>query len=115
MNRKRPFDIHHAIQAIRQAVQPVPKAAMFALADEGFGTPFEMLVACIISIRTRDEVTMVCARRLFGLQARLHGQAAEMLDLPGARHVPAGGCKGASLKARLNCNSNDSHGGNCHA
>jgi endonuclease-3 len=67
MDLKRPFDIHHAIQEIRQAVRPFPKAAMFALADEGFGTAFEMLVACLISIRTRDEVTMVCARRLFGL------------------------------------------------
>src|SRR3954452_6128491 len=67
MDPKRPFDIHHAIQAIRHAVRPFPKAAMFALAEEGFGTPFEMLVACIISIRTLDEVTMVCARRLFGL------------------------------------------------
>lgn len=28
---------------------------MFALAEEGFGSAFEMLVACIISIRTRDE------------------------------------------------------------
>jgi endonuclease III len=67
MDPKRPFDIHRAIQEIRQAVRPFPKAAMFALADEGFGTAFEMLVACIISIRTRDEVTMVCARRLFGV------------------------------------------------
>ena len=64
---KRPFDIDHAVQQVRQAVQPFPKAAMFALAEEGFATPFEMLVACIISIRTFDEVTMVCARRLFGL------------------------------------------------
>jgi endonuclease-3 len=67
MNLKRPFDIDRAVQQVRQAVRPFPKAAMFALAEEGFATPFEMLVACIISIRTFDEVTMVCARRLFGL------------------------------------------------
>lgn len=67
MDAKRPFDIHLAIQRIREAVRGFPKAAMFALADEGFATAFEQLVACIISIRTRDEVTMVCARRLFGL------------------------------------------------
>jgi endonuclease III len=67
MDHKRPFDIDHAIQLVRQAVRPFPKAAMFALAEEGFTTPFEMLVACIISIRTFDEVTMVCARRLLGL------------------------------------------------
>ena len=67
MDSKHPFDIHRVIQLIRHAVQGFPKAAMFALAEEGFGTAFEMLAACIISIRTRDEVTMVCARRLFGI------------------------------------------------
>jgi endonuclease-3 len=62
-----PFDIDAVIRRIQEAVRPFPKAAMFALADEGFVTPFELLVACIISIRTLDEVTMVCSRRLFGL------------------------------------------------
>src|SRR5262249_19210858 len=32
---------------------------------EGFNSPFEQLVACMISIRTRDEVTLPTARRLF--------------------------------------------------
>jgi endonuclease-3 len=63
----RSFDIDAVIQRVRQAVRPFPKAAMFALAEEGFTTPFELLVACILSIRTRDEVTLVCSRRLFGL------------------------------------------------
>src|SRR5436309_158165 len=52
---------------IGEAVAKLPKAAMFELADEGFSTPFELLVACIISIRTRDETTLVCVRRLFEL------------------------------------------------
>ena len=38
---------------------------MFALADEGYRTLFDQLVACILSIRTRDEVSLVAARRLF--------------------------------------------------
>jgi endonuclease III len=38
---------------------------MFALADEGYRSLFEQLVACILSIRTRDEVSLVAARRLF--------------------------------------------------
>jgi endonuclease-3 len=67
MDAKRPFDIDRAVEQVRQAVRPFPKAAMFALAEEGFATPFEMLVACIISIRTFDEVTVVSARRLFEL------------------------------------------------
>jgi len=62
---KRPFDIDQVIRRIRVAVRPFPKAAMFELADDGFGSPFEQIVACIISIRTRDEVTVPTARRLF--------------------------------------------------
>ena len=56
-----------ALERIGEAVRPFPKAAMFELADEGFASPFELLVACIISIRTRDETTLVAARRLFEL------------------------------------------------
>ena len=62
---KRPFRIHVVIRRIRAAVSGLADAAMFALRDEGFGTPFEQLVACILSIRTRDEVMIVAARRLF--------------------------------------------------
>ncbi len=40
---------------------------MFELADDGFNSPFEQLVACIISVRTFDEVTIPCARRLFSV------------------------------------------------
>jgi endonuclease-3 len=64
---KRPIDIDLIFKRIRDAVRPFRKAAMFELADDGFGSPFELLVACIISIRTRDETTVVCARRLFEL------------------------------------------------
>ncbi|HEV8711835.1 MAG TPA: endonuclease III [Candidatus Binatia bacterium] len=64
---KRPFVIDVAIPRIRDAVRPFPKAALFELADEGFRSPFEQLVACIISIRTLDEVTLPTARRLFAL------------------------------------------------
>jgi len=64
---KRPFDIDLAMARIREAVRPFPPAALFALADEGFNSPFELLMACIISIRTYDEVMLPCARRLFAL------------------------------------------------
>ncbi len=62
---KKPFDIDKALAAIEQAVKPWPKAAMFELAEAGFNTPFEQLVACMISIRTYDEVTVPTARKLF--------------------------------------------------
>jgi endonuclease-3 len=38
---------------------------MFALAEQGHRSLFEQLVACILSIRTRDEVSLVAAQRLF--------------------------------------------------
>lgn len=59
------FDIDTAIDRIREAVKPFPKAAMFALADEGFDSLFEQLISCIISIRTYDEVSLPVSRRLF--------------------------------------------------
>ena len=62
---KHPFDIDTAIRRIRGAVAPFPKAAMFELAEDGFNSTFEQLVACIISIRTYDEVMLPTARRLF--------------------------------------------------
>lgn len=62
---KKPFDIGVAIRRIRKAVKPWPKAALFELSENGFTTPFEQLLACIISIRTYDEVTLPVSRRLF--------------------------------------------------
>jgi endonuclease-3 len=63
------FDIDLAMQRLREAVKPFAPAALFALADDGFDSPFEILIACLISTRTRDEVTTACARRLL-TQAR---------------------------------------------
>jgi endonuclease-3 len=62
---KKPFDIRRALKLIDQAIQPFRKAAMFELAEDGFSSTFEQLVACMISIRTFDEVTIPVARRLF--------------------------------------------------
>jgi endonuclease III len=68
---------------IREAVRPYPKAAMFELAEEGYRSAFEQIVACILSIRTRDEVSLVAARRLFGAArtpAALAGLAPAAID-----------------------------------
>jgi endonuclease-3 len=62
---KRPFDIDTAVKRIRVAVEPFAKAALFELADLGHTSAFEQLVACIISIRTFDEVMLPAARALF--------------------------------------------------
>jgi endonuclease-3 len=76
---KRPFDIGVALGRIREAVRPWPKAAMFALAEEGHGTLFEQVVACIISVRTRDEVSLEAARRLFAV-ARAPADLAQLAE-----------------------------------
>ena len=48
---KRPFDVDLVFARLREAVAPLPKAAMFELAEEGYDAPFEQLIACILSIR----------------------------------------------------------------
>jgi endonuclease-3 len=42
---------------------------MFALAELGYRTPFQQLVACMISIRTRDEESLPLSLRLFAAAA----------------------------------------------
>ena len=74
---KLPFDIDRAMDGIREAVRGFRKAALFELADDGFNSPFEQLVACLISIRTRDEDTVPLSRRLFA-RARTPAQVAAL-------------------------------------
>ncbi|CAN7214281.1 endonuclease III domain-containing protein [Massilia sp. LjRoot122] len=62
---KLPFDIDVALERIEDAVRPWPKAALFQLFEEGYTSTFEQLLACIISIRTYDEVTLPVSRKLF--------------------------------------------------
>jgi endonuclease III len=72
------LDIATAIRRIRKAIKPWPMAALFELAEDGFTSTFEQLIACIISIRTYDEVTLPVSRKLFE-RART---PAEMLKIP---------------------------------
>jgi endonuclease-3 len=74
---KRPFDIGLALERIEEAVRPWPKAALFQLAEEGYTSTFEQLLACIISIRTYDEVTLPVSRSLFA-RARLPAEVAQL-------------------------------------
>ena len=62
---KRPFDIDEMVHRIRHEVKQFADAAMFDLADQGYATPFHQLAACVISVRTRDEVSLPAAIRLF--------------------------------------------------
>ena len=62
---KLPFDLDEMLRRIGEAVRPFPPAALFGLAERGHSTVFELLVACIISIRTLDETTLPTALGLF--------------------------------------------------
>jgi endonuclease III len=59
-----PFDISLAFARLRDVMQAYPPAAMFQLAEEGHRSLFEQLIACIISIRTYDEVSLPVSRQL---------------------------------------------------
>ncbi len=74
---KEPFDIERALESVTEAVAPYPPAALFQQAEEGYDTLFEILIGCIISIRTRDEDSLPTAKRLFA-RARTPQDVAEL-------------------------------------
>lgn len=94
---ERPLDIGEVLARIQAAVKDYPKAALFELAEAGFNRPFQVAVGCIISTRTRDEVTLEIARRLFA-RARTPAQVAS-LSLPELEGLIRG-CAFAETKAR---------------
>ena len=59
------FDIDIAFSKLREIMHQYPRAAMFQLAEEGYDSPFEQLISCMISIRTYDEVSLPVSRTLF--------------------------------------------------
>ena len=64
---KLPFDFDEVLGRIRRTLREAgfADAAMFELAERGHTSVFAQLVACVISIRTRDEVMLPVALRLF--------------------------------------------------
>ena len=62
---------------IRLAIAPFRKAALFELAEKGFNSAFEQLVACLISIRPRDEETIPIADGFFA-RARTPAEVARL-------------------------------------
>lgn len=71
------FDIDLVLARVREAVRPFPRAMLFQLYDEGHRSSFEMLVACLISVRTRDEASLRAAKDLFAV-ARTPAQIAQL-------------------------------------
>lgn len=74
------FDLTVVLDRIEEAIRPFPKAAMFALFEQGYTSLFEQLISCIISIRTLDEVTVPVSLRLLA-RARTPEQLLT-LDIP---------------------------------
>ena len=86
---KLPFDIDAVVARLRAGTRGLADAAMFALRDggdghPGYGTVFQQLVACILSIRTRDETSLPVARRLFARAATPEAIAALSVNEIGA-------------------------------
>ncbi|GJL55504.1 MAG: endonuclease III [Nitrospirales bacterium] len=61
-------DIHAVIRVVKQEVRQWPSALLGVLAAES-SSPFQILITCILSLRTKDDVTAPAARRLFSLAA----------------------------------------------
>ena len=62
--QKKPFDIDTVLRRIKKEIAGFADAAMFDLRSRGFSTVFQQLVGCIISIRTRDEVSLPASVKL---------------------------------------------------
>lgn len=59
-------DIDIVIRLVKQAIQPWPVPLMERLAKAG-SDPFKILIACVLSLRTRDHTTEEASARLFSL------------------------------------------------
>jgi endonuclease-3 len=63
--RKKGFDIDDMMRRLRYVTRNCEPAAVFALAQEGFGSVFQVLVACIVLGSVHETVGLRAARRLF--------------------------------------------------
>ena len=58
--------IHAVLRLIKKSIKPWVAPVVTRLAEEG-ADPFKILVACILSLRTRDQVVGEASKRLFSL------------------------------------------------
>jgi endonuclease-3 len=83
------FDIHVAIPILREEYRfwKTPAVTIVALCDR---SPFKVLVSCIISLRTKDEVTGQASRRLFERAATPDAMQSLPVDEVAGLIYPAG-------------------------
>ena len=79
MGKGRGFNIADGLRKVKKAVRKFRTPSVTVIAKKN--DPFAVLVSCIISLRTRDEVTEMASARLFSL-AKL---PAELLELSNAK------------------------------
>lgn len=60
-------DVHIVITLVKRAIKKYPPAFMERLATESGSDPFKILIACVLSLRTRDQVAAEASERLFSL------------------------------------------------
>ena len=79
LENSREFNIVEGLKKLKKAVRKFRTPSVTVIAKKN--DPFAVLVSCIISLRTRDEVTELASARLFTL-AKL---PAELLELSNAK------------------------------
>jgi endonuclease-3 len=70
-------DIHDAIRRVRHAIRQWREPVVGVVARESHD-PFHILIACVLSLRTKDQTTAEASTRLFALA----GDPARMVRLP---------------------------------
>ncbi len=61
-------DIFVFLHLVRNAIKPFPAPIVVSLAEQG-SDPFKVLIACILSLRTRDQATAEASKRLFAISS----------------------------------------------
>src|SRR5919109_5344724 len=59
-------EIHAALRILRRQIQQWQEPVVGVVARESHD-PFQVLIACLLSLRTKDQTTALASRRLFAL------------------------------------------------
>lgn len=86
----RAFPIDEAVRRIRRAVKSMRQTTLNQIAEQSATTPYQILVSCIISLRTKDDVTNAASRRLFARAATPDEMAKLKESVIAALIYPAG-------------------------
>jgi len=91
------FDIHAAIAVLKDEYRSwkTPAVTIVAQCD---GSPFKVLVSCIISLRTKDEVTAQASARLFERAATPDAMQSLPVDEVAGLIYPAGFYRNKALQ-----------------